>query len=68
MIYSPAFTGLPAPLKERVYTLLDDALNASPPEFAYIPLAEKREIRAILKETVSDLPAQWGNTTASTAR
>jgi hypothetical protein len=68
MIYSPAFSGLPAPLKARVYSLLDDALNASSPEFAYMPLAEKREIRAILKETVSDLPPQWRNTTASTVR
>jgi hypothetical protein len=61
MIYSPSFRGLPGLLKERVYSMLDEALTGSAPEFAYLTTAEKRQIRMILKETVDDLPAQWGS-------
>ena len=61
MIYSPAFTGLPAPLKQRVYRLLDRALSEPSPEaeYAYLPAAEKRTIRTILRETLPDLGAAW---------
>ena len=61
MIYSPAFTGLPAPLKQRVYRQLDRALSEPSPEaeYAYLPAAEKRAIRAILRETLPELAATW---------
>ncbi|MGI8602048.1 MAG: hypothetical protein ACR2OZ_03515 [Verrucomicrobiales bacterium] len=61
MIYSRVFNGLPAEMKQRVYRRLGEALNtANPePEYAWLPAAEKNAIRAILKETLSDLPAGW---------
>ncbi len=65
MIYSPVFKGLPRPLKERVYRIAERALAEAggDPEFAYLPIPERREIRTILKETVDDLPAGWGAST-----
>ena len=60
MIYSSLFAGLPVALKERVYTRLDGVLVTPGAEFAYLPLGERRGIRAILKETLTDLPAGWG--------
>jgi hypothetical protein len=67
MIYSPAFTGLAAPLKSRIYALLDRALSDATPErdFAYLPLAERDAIREILKATVPDLPSDWGSSPAT---
>lgn len=68
MIYSPAFAGLPPPLKERLYLCLDRALrhSASDEEFAYLPIAEKHAIRKILKETLPDLSPEWNNDADST--
>jgi hypothetical protein len=68
MIYSPAFAGLPPPLKERLYRCLDRALrhSTSDEEFAYLPIAEKHAIRTILKETLPDLPPEWNNDADST--
>ena len=59
MIYSRVFQGLPAFFKQRVYRALGVALNtgAPKPEYAYLPAAEKREIREILKATLPDLPS-----------
>ena len=51
MIYSPAFQGLPVPLKTRVSELLKQALSDGDKEFAYIPAPEKKTIRRILDET-----------------
>ena len=61
MIYSPAFTGLPAPLKQRVFRLLGRALSEPSPEaeYAYLPAAEKQAIRTILRETLPELAAAW---------
>ncbi len=63
MIYSPAFVGLQPPLKKRIFQLLGTALseNAVPEEFAYLPKAERVAIRVILRTTLPDLPADWGN-------
>lgn len=54
MIYSPSFAGLPAQLKERVLFHIARALDEAKPEaeFAYLPVAEKRAIRGILRETL----------------
>lgn len=61
MIYSTAFTGLPAEMKQRVYRRIGEALRVEKPdaEYAFLPAAEKKAIHAILKSTVSDLPADW---------
>ena len=70
MIYSPAFKGLPWPLKERVYRLLESLLGEENGDsgFAYLPVAERRAIRTILQETLGDLPQGWGATGDLTAR
>lgn len=66
MIYSPAFTGLPAELKKHVFQVLDEALAESNSEadFSYLGQEEKRVIRAIIRETVQDLPKDWGGARA----
>ncbi|HAB16272.1 MAG TPA: hypothetical protein DCE44_07465 [Verrucomicrobiales bacterium] len=61
MIYSPVFLGLPEVVKRRVYEHLGHALdeNEPNPEYKYLTPAEKRVIRQILRETLTDLPAGW---------
>ena len=61
MIGSPVFQGLPPQMKRRIYRRLGEALateNADA-EYAYLPVVEKREIRASLKTMLSDLPREW---------
>ena len=60
MIYSTVFTGLPPPMKQRIYQRLGEALNVEKPdaEYAYLPADEKRAIHAILKSTLKDF-ADW---------
>ena len=61
MIYSSVFNGLPGEMKQRVYRRMQEALDTTKPEkqFAYLPTEEKKAIRGILKETLSDLPVGW---------
>ena len=61
MIYSPEFQGLPSRMKQQIYIHLRAALSVEKPvkEYAYLPAAEKEAIRAILKGTLTDLPAGW---------
>ena len=61
MIHGAVFAGLPREMKLRVYRQLATALNEAQPDkaYAYLPLAEKRAIRAILKGTLKDAPAGW---------
>ncbi len=61
MIYSPEFLGLPARMKQHIYLRLGEALSTGKPvkDYAYMPIAEKQAIHAILKGTVTDLPAGW---------
>jgi len=61
MIYSPVFAGLPPGMKQRIYRRLGEALNLKTPdqEYAYLPPAEKKAIRSILKATLTDLPPDW---------
>ena len=56
MIYSPIFTGLPLPMKQRVYKCLERALSLSnpDPDYSFLPASEKQAIRKILKATLSD--------------
>lgn len=61
MIYSPLFQNLPAGFKKLLYARMGKALALSPSDsaFAHLPNPEKTRIKAILKETLSDLPADW---------
>lgn len=61
MIHGAVFAGLPREMKLRVYRHLATALNEAQPDkaYAYLPVAEKRTIRAILKGTLKDAPAGW---------
>lgn len=61
MIYSPVFQELPEVMKTRIYERLQKALKDgnSDKEFAFLPSAEKKTIRAILKATLKDLPPSW---------
>jgi hypothetical protein len=53
MIYTRGFELLPKEFKLRVLQGLAIALRdeGAPPEFSYLPIAEKRAIRTILRET-----------------
>lgn len=59
MVYSPVFQGMPEVLKMRVYQRMERALSEEQPDkdYAYLPKAEKRVIRQILKGTLRDWPA-----------
>jgi len=61
MIYSPVFEGLPEVMKTRIYSRLRDALKDGNgnSEFAFLPAAERKAIRGILKATLKDLPSTW---------
>jgi len=58
MIYSPVFTALPVPMKERIYRALASALNMakSDKDYDYLPRAEKEAIRRILAATLPGFP------------
>lgn len=53
MIYTKGFQELPAEMKQRVLKALSIALaeTGAPAEFGYLPVAEKKAIRTILRET-----------------
>jgi hypothetical protein len=53
MIYSPAFGGLPTPLRQRVLRGLDSALNDAKAE-SHLPAAERVAVRQILVETLPE--------------
>lgn len=61
LIYSDVFHATSDLFKQHVYQLLGEALSSDKPDpdFAYLPAPEKKAIRAILKETLSDLPDDW---------
>ncbi|MDF1738694.1 MAG: hypothetical protein P1U86_06015 [Verrucomicrobiales bacterium] len=61
MIYTPVFQNLPEGFKKLIYNRLAKALapGNGDPEFAYLLEDEKVRIRAILAETLSDLPKGW---------
>jgi hypothetical protein len=54
MVYSPAFVGLPEPLKKRVLVQLGTVLTGQEPEFSYLGAEEKATILAILHETLPE--------------
>jgi hypothetical protein len=61
LIYSAAFDGLPAPVKEYVYRRLWEVLSGkdTSDDFAYLGAADRRAILEILRATKSDLPQYW---------
>jgi hypothetical protein len=68
MIYGAAFAGLPAEFKQRVYRQLAAALDTAHPAaaYAYLGPAEKQTIHGILRATLSDLSAGWGEAREAT--
>lgn len=69
LIYSDAFAGLPAPMKEHIYQRLFDILTGkdSTPGYASLDPATRRDILEILKATKTDLPAYWRETSTAAA-
>ncbi|NNC88360.1 MAG: hypothetical protein HKN82_07880 [Akkermansiaceae bacterium] len=59
MIHSTAFKSLPPPIRDRVLARLWEILNGNEDAFAHLGDSEKKRLRAILRETVADLPACW---------
>ncbi len=61
LITSPAFTALPAPLKDHLYGRLRAILLGTDAsgEYAYLGADERAAILAILLATDHDLPASW---------
>jgi hypothetical protein len=61
MIYAPAFDALPDAAREAVYARLWQVLSGGDraPRYARLPLAERRAIVEILRETKKDLPAYF---------
>ncbi|MCK6501474.1 MAG: hypothetical protein L6Q38_18505, partial [Nitrospira sp.] len=59
LIYSEAFTALPADLKRSVYRRLDEILTAEtpPPKYRHLPAEERRVIRRILRATAPEFAA-----------
>ena len=61
LIYSSAFDGLPASVKERVYRRLWDVLNGkeSGKDYAHRTPADRQAIKEILIDTKPGLPDYW---------
>jgi hypothetical protein len=61
LIYSPAFDGLPASVKERVYRRLWDVLTGKETgkDYAHLSGADRQAIKEILIDTKPGLPEYW---------
>ena len=61
MLYTDTWKHAPKELKERVYYRMAEGLrDTNPnPQLAHLPVEERRAIREILKDTLSDLPPWW---------
>lgn len=61
LIYSAAFDGLPAELKEIVYRKLHDVLTGKDqsPMYKHLSKDDRQAILEILRDTKTDLPAAW---------
>ena len=48
-------------MKQQIFIRLREALSVEKPvkDYTYMPAAEKQAIHAILKGTLTDLPAGW---------
>ena len=61
LIYSKAFDGMPADVREYVLRRVYDVLTGEDqsPEFAHLSAADRTAIREILVETKPNLPDYW---------
>jgi hypothetical protein len=61
LIYSDVFQATPDLFRQHVYQVLGEAISTEKPDpdFAYLSVTEKKAIRGILRETLSDLPDGW---------
>lgn len=59
LIDSPAFSGLPEPVRSRVLERIWRGMNDQEDAFKHIPLAERRAIKSIVAETLQPLPTFW---------
>jgi hypothetical protein len=60
LVYSPAFAQLPAPLKDRVFARLEQALSGDDRSgaWAHLPGDVRRAVREILRETLPGYPRE----------
>ena len=56
LVYSDAFSALPAEVKHAVYRQMFAILSDSSPRYAHLSLVDRRDIADILRDTVRDLP------------
>jgi hypothetical protein len=63
LIYSPAFDGLPASVKERVYRRLWDVLTGKETgkDYAHLSAPDRQAIKEILIDSKRGLPHYWRN-------
>ena len=63
LVYSPSFDGLPADAKSHVLHRMWEVLSGrdQSPDFAHLSGEDRQAILEILRETWSDLPAEWRN-------
>src|SRR5262249_16033374 len=63
LIYSTAFDGLPASVRERVYQRLWDVLTGEEKgtDYAHLAAADRQAIKEILIDTKAGLPEYWKN-------
>ncbi len=59
MIYTRQWQEMPAVAKKLAYAKLKEALGGGNPFYAYLPEAERKDIIAILRDTLPDLPDDW---------
>lgn len=61
LIYGDVFQATPDLFRQHVYQVLGEAISIEnpDPDFSYLAVDEKKAIRGILRETVSDLPDGW---------
>lgn len=61
LVYTEAFDGMPAPVKDRVYSRLLDVLSGrdTSPDFAHLGPDDRRAILEILVDTKPNLPPTW---------
>ena len=59
MIYTPPWRAMPPIIKTRIYAGMKAAISGKDRSFAYLGDEERRNILAILRATLDDLPADW---------
>jgi len=63
MIYSAAFRALPADVRHAVYGRMWEILSGAEksPKYARLSEADRRAIVEILRDTLTDLPTDYGH-------